>query len=83
MPSPSSTSLRGRRVYVANGAGNRITIVDATTGQVTLSVDVGTRPWGIALSADGSRLYTADGRSNRVSVIETKTGVVARHARRG
>ena len=34
-------------------------------------VQVGTRPWGIALSADGSRLYTANGPSNDVSIVDT------------
>jgi YVTN family beta-propeller protein len=34
---------------------------------------VGTRPWGIALSADGSRLYTANGPSNDVSIVDTAT----------
>ncbi len=34
-------------------------------------VPVGTRPWGIALSADGTRLYTANGPSNDVSIVDT------------
>ena len=35
--------------------------------------DVGTRPWGIAISADGRQLYTANGPSGDVSVIDTAT----------
>ncbi|MGH7537290.1 MAG: beta-propeller fold lactonase family protein, partial [Gemmatimonadales bacterium] len=36
------------------------------------SVKVGTRPWGIALTADGKKLYAANGPSNDVSVVDTE-----------
>jgi YVTN family beta-propeller protein len=46
---------------------------------VTGEVEVGERPWGIALSRDGRHLYTANGPSNDVSVVDTETlRVVAR-----
>jgi YVTN family beta-propeller protein len=34
------------------------------------SVQVGERPWGIALSPDGRFLFTANGPSNDVSVVD-------------
>ena len=37
------------------------------------SVEVGTRPWGIAITRDGRYLYTANGPSNDVSVVDTES----------
>jgi YVTN family beta-propeller protein len=36
-------------------------------------VEVGDRPWGIALTDDGRYLYAANGPSNDVSVVDTET----------
>ena len=50
-----------------------------STHEVVDSVEVGTRPWGIALTSDGKHVYTANGPSNDVAVVETETlAVVAR-----
>jgi YVTN family beta-propeller protein len=62
-----------KQVYVANGRGGTISVIDATTNSVTATLPVGQRPWGIALTSDGSRLYTANGPSNDVSVLDTGT----------
>jgi YVTN family beta-propeller protein len=75
-PTGVALSPDGRRLYVANGAGNRVTVIDPIAARVLSSVEVGSRPWGVALSADGATLYTADGRSNQVSVIDTQSGRV-------
>ena len=40
--------------------------------------DVGTRPWGIGISADGRTIYTANGPSGDVSFIDAATGQVTR-----
>ena len=63
-------------MYVANGAGNRVTVIDPNAARVVSSIQVGARPWGVALSPDGKTLYTADGRSNQISVIDTADGRV-------
>ena len=63
----------GRRVYVANGHGNSISVIDAAKRKVVKVVPVGRRPWGIALTPDGRKLYTANGLSRNVSVIDTAT----------
>ena len=39
-------------------------------------VQVGARPWGIALSEDGKWLYTANGPSNDVSIVDLATRTV-------
>ncbi|MFP5285966.1 MAG: hypothetical protein ACLGI9_09540, partial [Thermoanaerobaculia bacterium] len=65
-----------RRVYVANGHGNSVAVIDAAARKVVRTIPVGQRPWGIAVSRDGKRVYTANGLSNDVSVIDTATGRV-------
>jgi YVTN family beta-propeller protein len=67
----------GQRVYVANGHGNSVAVLDVK-GNVVGTVAVGKRPWNLALSPDGTRLYTANGVSNDVSVVDTRAGKVVR-----
>ena len=62
----------GKRVYVSNGRGGTVSVIDPTTDSVSASVPVGRRPWGIALTPDGGRLYTANGPSNDVTVVDTR-----------
>ena len=50
----------GARVYVTTGRGGTVAVIDAGSGEVVSSVDVGARPWGLALTADGRYLYTAN-----------------------
>jgi YVTN family beta-propeller protein len=61
----------GKRVYVSNGRGGTVSVIDVAADSVITSIPVGTRPWGIALTPDGRRLYTANGPSNDVSVVDT------------
>jgi YVTN family beta-propeller protein len=60
----------GRRVYVANGRGGTVSVIDAASNTVRSTVAVGQRPWGIALTSDAKKLYTANGPSNDVTVID-------------
>jgi YVTN family beta-propeller protein len=62
----------GKRVYVANGRGGTVSVIDAATNAVTATIPVGQRPWGIDLTHDGAKLYTANGPSNDVSVVDTR-----------
>jgi YVTN family beta-propeller protein len=64
---------RQKRLYVSTGRGGTVAVIalEAQPRLVT-EIQVGTRPWGMAMSADGSRLYTANGPSNDVSVVDTK-----------
>ncbi len=66
----------GKRVYVSNGRGKTVSVIDPATDAVTATVEVGMRPWGIALSGDGRKLYTANGPGNDVTVIDTETMTV-------
>lgn len=71
--SPDAATL-----YVANGRGGTISVVDTATRKVKSTItQVGARPWGLALSADGKTLYSANGPSNDVSVIDLAAGKVS------
>jgi YVTN family beta-propeller protein len=39
-------------------------------------VEVGQRPWGVAISPDGSTVYTANGPSNDISIVDVATRTV-------
>ena len=68
----------GRRIYVSNGRGGTVSVIDPATDSIIGTVKVGTRPWGIALTPDGRKLYTANGPSNDVSVVDVASLRVAR-----
>jgi YVTN family beta-propeller protein len=61
-----------KRLYMSTGRGGTVAVIDLTRApQLVTEVPVGTRPWGMALSADGKKLYTANGPSNDVSIVDT------------
>ena len=60
----------GRELYVSNGRGNTVSIIDPATDQVTATIPVGERAWGLALSPDGKFLFSANGGSNDVSIVD-------------
>ena len=68
-----AVSPDGKRVYISNGRGGTVSVIDAASNTIVTSIPVGARPWGIALTSDGSKLYTANGPSNDVSVVNTGT----------
>jgi YVTN family beta-propeller protein len=60
----------GAFVYVSTGRSRMVQIIDARKEAVVGQVEVGTRPWGIAISPDGKTVFTANGPSNDVSVVD-------------
>ena len=66
-----SIPAKRKLVYLAEGRGAAVSVVDVASRTVKTRVPVGERPWGIALSPQGDRLYTANGGSNDVSVVDT------------
>ena len=71
------TGANTHRVYVTNAANNTVRVINADTLNNTYtlggSVQVGSGPRGIAVSADGTRAYVANWASNNVSVLNTTT----------
>jgi YVTN family beta-propeller protein len=82
-PEGVSISPDGKVVYITSEDDSAVSVIDTTTGRfgkvfaidtatdkVVGSVDVGGRPWGIAITPDGKTLYTANGPANDVSVVD-------------
>ena len=67
-----------RRLWVANGRGRTVSLIDLASDSILVSIDAGVRPWGLALTADEAKLYTANGPSGDVSVIDTERMEVVR-----
>ena len=63
----------GQRVYVSNGRGGTLSVLDVATDSILSTTKVGTRPWGVGVTKDGKKLYTANGPGNDVSVIDAST----------
>jgi YVTN family beta-propeller protein len=63
----------GKELYVSTGRGNAVAVIDTQTNEVTTTIPVGNRAWGIALDPSGTKLYTANGASNDVSVVDIKS----------
>ncbi len=57
--------------------------IDTLSNKVLSSVEVGKRPWGIALSRDGKTLYSANGPSNDVAVVDLATNTVTHRVKAG
>jgi YVTN family beta-propeller protein len=54
-------------------------VVDTATNRHIGSIEVGQRPWGIAISGDDRTLFTANGPSNDVSLVDVaRRSVTAR-----
>jgi len=62
-------------VYVANGGGSTVSVIDATTNKVIGPVSVGKLPHGLAITPDNAFVYVAVRSGSTVAVIDTATGV--------
>jgi YVTN family beta-propeller protein len=84
-----AVSPDGKFVYVAENYGNRVSVIDTFTNEVTDTITVGDSPSGVAFSPDGKYVYVtnngdmkvvaAGGEKNypsTVSVIDTATNTV-------
>lgn len=83
-PMGSALSPDGKQVYISNGRGGTVAVIDVESRNLTrLIQDVGERPWGIGVSHDGKSLYTANGPSDDVSIINVASGKVERRIKVG
>lgn len=73
----------GQSIYVSNGRGGTVSMIDAHTYAVGESIKVGTRPWGMAISPDGKYLFTANGPSDDISVVDLKTNQEIKRVKAG
>src|SRR5205823_3267582 len=73
-----------RRLYVANGNGDSVSVIDTEHIQVVKTIAIqpfsqavrGIAPTALQVSADGGTLYAACGGINAVAVIDTGTGKI-------
>lgn len=82
-PMSVRVSPDGQSIYVSNGRGGTVSVIDAHTYAVGESIKVGTRPWGMAISPDGKYLFTANGPSDDVSVVDLKTNQEIKRVKAG
>jgi YVTN family beta-propeller protein len=67
----------GRTLYVTNGRGGTVSVIDTTRDAVVRTLPrVGARPWGVALAPDEDALFTANGPSNDISIVDLRSGAV-------
>jgi YVTN family beta-propeller protein len=74
LPMDTKVSRDGRHLFVSNGRGGTVSIIDTATFAILKTIPVGTRAWGIALSPDDRFLYVANGPSNDISKVDVSAG---------
>lgn len=53
-------------------------MIDTGTNQILQSVEVGGRPWGVAISPDGKNIFTANGPEQDVAMVDAATLTVTK-----
>ncbi len=77
-PSAMILNREGSRLFVASGSTDRVTVLDARTGEAVAELEdpppagpaEGSTPNALALSRDGTRLFVAEADNNAVAVFE-------------
>jgi len=72
LPMSAVLTPDGSELYVSNGNGKSVEVIDTATDSVTLIVIVGAKPDALAVSPDGSKVYVGQNIAD-VSVIDTAT----------
>ncbi|HEV7825165.1 MAG TPA: alkaline phosphatase family protein [Mycobacteriales bacterium] len=81
---PNKAVLAGRRLYVANGDSDEVSVVDTRTERVTRTIglapyrgaQVGSTPDSLDVAADGRTLYVANAGNNDIAVVDLARGRV-------
>lgn len=80
---PTDVVATNTRAYVANSAGNSITVLDTVNGAVLQTIALTSSPTRLAVNDDGTRLYVSSAQAGTVSVINTDTSAVIKTIRVG
>ena len=73
-----SASPTGPYAYITGYYSNNVSVIDTAMNQVIDTMDVGSKPFGVAVTQDGTRIYVTNGGSNTISVIDaTNNNVIA------
>jgi YVTN family beta-propeller protein len=76
LAAPAVAAAQSNLAYVCASAGDRVAVLDATSGAASASIAVGDGPSRAALSRDGARLYVANTLADTLSVVDTATHAV-------
>ncbi len=71
-PVAMALSADGATLYVANGVGNTVSVINTATQNIIGTIATPS-PYGVAISPDNTTLYVANSGDNTVSVIDTAT----------
>jgi YVTN family beta-propeller protein len=72
-------SAADRKLYVANTAGDTLSVVDLDRQEVLREIEIGKHPHGLALSPDHRRIYCSVESARAIHVLDTSTDkIVAR-----
>jgi YVTN family beta-propeller protein len=66
------------RIYVANSAGNNITVIDPVANKAVGDIKVSNNPHGIVSSPDCSRFYVSSETDNVLDVVQRSSSTVIR-----
>ena len=75
-PNDLAVNSTGTVVYVANGLGDTVSVIDTGSNTVIKTIPVGDNPEGVSFSPDGSVAYVANFDDDSVSVIDTGSHTV-------
>ena len=66
-------SMDGKKVYATHHGSKTVSVIDATTNNITVTINVGNNPTALAVNSIGTRVYVSNGGDNSVSVIDAAT----------
>ena len=66
----------GPFAYLTNFDDGTVSVIDTASNTIVATVNVGSGPYGVAVSPDGAEVYVANSGSDNVSVIETANHTV-------
>src|SRR5258708_31422804 len=58
------------KIYIVNGVGKTVSVIDGATGSITATVPVGKSPEAIGINPTTNRIYVANTGDNTVTVID-------------
>ena len=47
-------------VFISNGKDGTVSMIDTSTNKIIATIEVGKRPWNMAITPDGGKLYVAN-----------------------
>ena len=75
-PEQLAVGADGRKLYIASEDTGQAVVIDAATGELIASMDVGGEPEGVTLSPDGRWVYMSSEEDHQIAVIDTSTDKV-------